>query len=191
MGLVAHFRCGLWGWMANVHSRRGSRACVLCRSHRSPIDRRTTDNGFVSAPHEWRGLLRSGQVAGSREDGGSSTATGLPNPGAARAAPCTCTCTTRKQGSLVYEKCKLQNRREHITSKRAAMPECSWVSHIRQGQLRIQGRSRRATSSEGSSARKVSFWRRSATCLLRRGVERGASPAGEASSRGPFQGQRA
>ena len=27
--------------------------------------------------HGWRGLLRSGRVAGSREDGGSSAATGL------------------------------------------------------------------------------------------------------------------
>ena len=35
-GLVAHFRCGLWGWLANVHSRRGSRACV------ARIDRRVT-----------------------------------------------------------------------------------------------------------------------------------------------------
>ena len=32
-GLVAQFRCGLWGWLVNVHSRRGAR---LCRSpHRS------------------------------------------------------------------------------------------------------------------------------------------------------------
>ena len=35
-GLVAHFRCGLWGWLANVHSRRGLRACV------ARIDRRVT-----------------------------------------------------------------------------------------------------------------------------------------------------
>ena len=34
--LVAHFRCGLWGWLENVHSRRGSRACV------ARIDRRVT-----------------------------------------------------------------------------------------------------------------------------------------------------
>ena len=35
-GLMAHFRCGLWGWLANAHSRRGSRACV------ARIDRRVT-----------------------------------------------------------------------------------------------------------------------------------------------------
>ena len=35
-GLVAQFRCGLWGWLVNLHSRRGAR---LCRSHRSPSDR--------------------------------------------------------------------------------------------------------------------------------------------------------
>ena len=35
-GLVAQFRCGLWGWLVNVHSRRGAR---LCRSHRSSSDR--------------------------------------------------------------------------------------------------------------------------------------------------------
>ena len=46
------------------------------------------NNRCVSAPHDdihrrrreshgWRGLLRSGRVVGSRENGGSSTATGL------------------------------------------------------------------------------------------------------------------
>ena len=35
-GLVAHFRCGRWDWQANVHSRRGSRACA------ARIDRRVT-----------------------------------------------------------------------------------------------------------------------------------------------------
>ena len=83
-GLVAHIRCGLWGWLANVHSRRALRACV------ARIDRRGTgeNNRCVSAPHNdihrcwrerhgWRGLLRSGRVVGSRQDGGSSAATGL------------------------------------------------------------------------------------------------------------------
>ena len=61
-----------------------------------------------------------------------------PNPGAAYVA----TCTTRDQGSLVYENV---NRRtdENITSKPAAMPECPWVSDIRQGQLRIHKPHRR------------------------------------------------
>ena len=75
----------VWGWLANVHSRRGSRACV------ARIDRRVTveNNRCVSAPHDdmhrrrgesrgWRGLLRRGRVVGSRrEDGGSLAAIGL------------------------------------------------------------------------------------------------------------------
>ena len=62
-----------------------ARLARLCRSRRSPSDRRRTG---VSPHHTmtctdgrgglgWRGLLRSGRVAGSREGGGSSTATGL------------------------------------------------------------------------------------------------------------------
>ena len=74
----------LWGWLANVHSRRGSRACV------ARIDRLVApeNNRCVSAPHDdmhrrrreshgWRGLLRSDRVVGLREDGDTSAATGL------------------------------------------------------------------------------------------------------------------
>ena len=56
----------LWGWLANVHSRRGSRACVACRSHRSPSDRRTTG----VSPHH---TMTCTDVGGRVTDGAGSS----------------------------------------------------------------------------------------------------------------------
>ena len=71
---MAQFQCGLWGWLAKMHSRRGSRACV------ARIDRRVAGEKQVCLPaphddmrrrrresHGWRGLARSGRVVEPRE----------------------------------------------------------------------------------------------------------------------------
>ena len=65
-GLVAHFRCGLWGWLANVHYRLQARLARLCRSHRSSSDRRTTD----VSPHH---TMTCTDVGGRVTDGAGSS----------------------------------------------------------------------------------------------------------------------
>ena len=49
-GLVAQFRCGLWGWLANVHSTGAAarRALVSLAS----IAEWLVNNRCVSAPHD-------------------------------------------------------------------------------------------------------------------------------------------
>ena len=54
-GLVAQFRCGLWGWLVN--------RCVSA-PHDGMRRRRRESHG-------WRGLARSGRVVGPREGDGS------------------------------------------------------------------------------------------------------------------------
>ena len=66
-GLVAHFRCGLWGWLANVHFRRGSRACVARIDRRVTGDRRTTG----VSPH--RTIQTCTDFGGRATDGAGSS----------------------------------------------------------------------------------------------------------------------
>ena len=50
-GLVAHFRCGLWGWLANVHSRRGSRACIAAKKKATAFAVKVT--GLLAFAPDW------------------------------------------------------------------------------------------------------------------------------------------
>ena len=75
---MAQFRCGLWGWLANVHSRRGAR---LCRSHRSSSDRRTTG---VSSHHTMTCTDVGGRVT---DCAGSSVAVEWSDPEGDDGAP--------------------------------------------------------------------------------------------------------
>ena len=65
-GRVAHFRCGFWGWLANVHYRRGSRACVARIDRRVAGEQQTTG----VSPHR---TITFTDVGGRVTDGAGSS----------------------------------------------------------------------------------------------------------------------
>ena len=72
---MAHFRCGLWGWLANVHSRYQARLVRVCRSNRSPSHRRT--KGVVTSPPKRCAFLSSQQGRLRVDDGHGAIAPSL------------------------------------------------------------------------------------------------------------------